>query len=56
MSFFMYEMACNPDIQRRILDEIDLPDTLTYDNIEAMEYFDMAFNGNTVNYMTCTFL
>ncbi|KAL0270234.1 UNVERIFIED_CONTAM: hypothetical protein PYX00_007706 [Menopon gallinae] len=55
MSFGLYEMALNPDIQKRLQDEIDstLADCdgdITYDTLQSMEYLDMVVNETLRKY------
>ena len=50
MSFCLYEMALNPDIQRRVQDEIDKvlqkhDGEITYEAIQQMEYLDKTVAG-----------
>lgn len=50
MSFCLYELALNPDIQRRVQDEIDNvlqkdDGEVTYEAIQQMEYLDKTVAG-----------
>jgi len=50
MSFCLYELALNPDIQRRVQDEIDnvlqkQDGEITYEAIQQMEYLDKTVAG-----------
>ena len=50
MSFCLYELALNPDIQRRVQDEIDNvlqkhDGEITYEAIQQMEYLDKTVAG-----------
>jgi cytochrome P450 family 6 len=50
MSFCLYEMALNPDIQRRVQEEIDSVlqqhnGEITYETIQQMEYLDKTVAG-----------
>jgi cytochrome P450 family 6 len=50
MSFCLYELALNPDIQRRVQDEIDKvlqkhDGEITYEAIQQMEYLDKTVAG-----------
>ena len=50
MSFCLYELSLNPDIQRRVQDEIDNvlqkhDGEITYEAIQQMEYLDKTVAG-----------
>jgi cytochrome P450 family 6 len=50
MTFCLYELALNPDIQERVRTEIDTVleergGDITYEAISEMEYLDKAVNG-----------
>jgi cytochrome P450 family 6 len=50
MSFCLYELALNPEIQRRVQDEIDNvlqkhDGEITYEAIQQMEYLDKTVAG-----------
>jgi len=50
MSFCLYELAVNPDIQDRLRNEIDTVlkkhgGSLTYDGIQEMSYLDKTISG-----------
>ena len=50
MSFCLYELALNPDIQRHVQDEIDNvlqkhDGEITYEAIQQMEYLDKTVAG-----------
>jgi len=50
MSFCLYELALNPDIQDRLRNEIDTVlkkhgGSLTYDGIQEMSYLDKTLSG-----------
>ena len=50
MTFCLYELACNPDIQTRLREEIDAVlkkhnGELTYEAINEMDYLDKVVNG-----------
>ena len=52
ITYCLYELALNPDIQKRLHAEIDefskKPGGLTYDRItNELEYLHMVFSGNT---------
>jgi cytochrome P450 family 6 len=52
MSFCLYELALNPDIQQRVQDEIDNvlqkhDGEITYEAIQEMEYLDKTVAGKT---------
>jgi cytochrome P450 family 9 len=56
MSFMSHELAVNPDLQKRLQDEIDTAilennGKLTYECIQNMKYLDMVILGEyeTVN-------
>ena len=50
MSFLAYELACNQDIQQKLLDEILKIDDETegkkinYDQLQSMKYFDQVIS------------
>lgn len=51
MVFFFYEMMRNPDVQKKIQNEIDdflakSNGIITYDDIRKLKYLDMAISGN----------
>ena len=53
MTFCLYEMALNPDIQLRVQEEIDKVlkkhnGNLTYDAVQEMEYLDKVVNGSII--------
>lgn len=50
MSFICYELAVNPDIQKRLIDEIDTTmekcsGDITYEALMGMKYLDMVVSG-----------
>ena len=50
MTFCLYELACNPDIQKKLRKEIDSvlktnDGKITYEAIMDMEYLDKVVNG-----------
>lgn len=50
MNFLSYELAVNPDIQQRLIEEIDETNDqcngkLTYDILMKMKYLDMVMTG-----------
>lgn len=50
MQFALYELAINPEIQRKLQDEIDKvlakhDNKITYDAVQKMEYLDAVVNG-----------
>jgi cytochrome P450 family 6 len=50
MSFCLYELALNPDIQDRLRNEIDTVlkkhgDSVTYEGIQEMKYLDKIISG-----------
>ena len=50
MSFCLYELALNPDIQNRLRNEIDTVlkkygDSVTYEGIQEMKYLDKIISG-----------
>ena len=56
MTFCLYELALNPDIQERVRDEIDTVlerygGNITYESVFEMEYLDKVVSGkgNTTN-------
>lgn len=53
MSFCLYELAKNPDIQRKVQEEIDevtarYNGQITYDSIMEMKYLEMCMEGTGV--------
>ena len=52
MTFFLYELALNPDIQERVRNEIDTVlerhgGNITYESIVEMEYLDKVVSGKS---------
>jgi cytochrome P450 family 6 len=52
MSFCLYELALNRDIQQRVQDEIDNvlqkhDGKITYEAVQEMDYLDMTVSGKT---------
>ena len=52
MSFCLYELALNPDIQDRLRNEIDMVlkkhgDSVTYEGIQEMKYLDKIVSGKS---------
>jgi len=52
MSFCLYELALNPDIQDRLRNEIDTVlkkhgGSVTYEGIQEMKYLDKVISGKT---------
>jgi cytochrome P450 family 6 len=52
MTFCLYELAVNPDIQERLRAEIDTvlekhDGSITYESISEMEYLDKVVNGKS---------
>lgn len=50
LTFLAYELAVNPDIQRRLQQEIDTVISenggkFTYDGLQEMKYLDMVISG-----------
>lgn len=49
MTFMSYELALHPEIQKKLVEEIDKTaqsfDELTYDTIKSMKYLDMVVSG-----------
>jgi Cytochrome P450 len=51
MSFVSYELAMNPDIQKRLRDEVDAVHEslkgapLKYENLQEMKYLDCVISG-----------
>jgi cytochrome P450 len=50
LSFLLYSLATNPDVQERVREEVDTVlkrhgDKLTFDSIQEMTYLDMVFAG-----------
>lgn len=56
MSFFLYELALNPEVQRRVQAEVDQAETLTFETIGSMEYLDMAIDETLRKYASLGFL
>jgi cytochrome P450 family 6 len=55
MTFCLYELALNPDIQERVRNEIDTVlekhgGNITYESVFEMEYFDKVVSGKSTNY------
>ena len=55
MTFCLYEMACNPDIQSRLREEIDAvlskyDGKITYEAINEIDYLDKVINGEYSNF------
>lgn len=49
MSFCIYELALNPDVQRKLHKEVDLLEgELTYYKMKHMKYLDMVVNGKKI--------
>lgn len=51
ISFTVYELATNPDVQQKLREEIDQvwlenDEKLTYDALTKMKYMDMVVSGN----------
>lgn len=51
MSFALYELAVNPDVQEKLLEEIKEADAknggkFDYNSIQNMTYMDMVVSGN----------
>lgn len=53
MCFTCYELAINPDVQKKLQDEIDEVRAenkkVTYDIIQKMKYLDMVISGTYFN-------
>ena len=52
MTFCLYELALNPDIQERVLNEIDTVlkrygGNITYESVFEMEYLDKVVSGKS---------
>jgi cytochrome P450 family 6 len=50
LSFLLYALATNPDVQERVREEVESVlkrhgDKLTFDNIQEMNYLDMVLAG-----------
>ncbi|KAG8247212.1 hypothetical protein J6590_065339 [Homalodisca vitripennis] len=45
MSFCLYELAMNPAVQARVLEEVDSLREISYDSITNLEYLDMVVDG-----------
>lgn len=55
MAFMAYELAINPDIQKKLRDEVEKTDQecdgkLTYESLMRMKYMDMVVSGNHIWY------
>ena len=53
MTFCLYELACNPDIQARLREEIDSMlskhgGEMTYEAIHEIQYLDKVINGKKI--------
>ncbi|KDQ65293.1 putative cytochrome P450 6a13 [Zootermopsis nevadensis] len=56
MSYCLYELALNPDVQQRVRDEVDTVlqkhgGAITYEAIQEMEYLDKAVAGEIRPYL-----
>ncbi|KAG8326347.1 hypothetical protein J6590_044333 [Homalodisca vitripennis] len=56
MSFFLYEMAMNPEVQERVHAEVDAVDEITYDTLAGMEYLEMALDETLRKHVPLGFL
>ena len=60
MTFCLYELACNPDIQTRLREEIDAvlskyDGKITYEAINEIDYLDKVINGEYLTFLKSTF-
>uniref|UniRef100_A0A1B6MFF0 Cytochrome P450 n=1 Tax=Graphocephala atropunctata TaxID=36148 RepID=A0A1B6MFF0_9HEMI len=56
MSFFLYEMAMNPEVQARVHAEVDSVEEISYDTLAGMEYLDMALDETLRKHVPLGFL
>uniref|UniRef100_A0A1B6GTY8 Cytochrome P450 n=1 Tax=Cuerna arida TaxID=1464854 RepID=A0A1B6GTY8_9HEMI len=56
MSFCLYELAMNPAIQARLLEEVDSLREISYDSITNLEYLDMVVDETLRKYPPVAFL
>ena len=58
ISFTLYELAINPEIQNRLRQEVretfEKHGDFTYEAVNEMKYLDMVFNGNNTTIMLPT--
>jgi cytochrome P450 family 6 len=52
LSFCLYELAVNPDIQTKLREEIDVTlakmgGQITYDGVQSMKYLSQVIDGKT---------
>ena len=53
LTFLLYEVATNPDVQKKLRDEVDKMmekhgKDITYEVIHSMKYLDLVFWGNNI--------
>ncbi|XP_048483051.1 cytochrome P450 9e2 isoform X2 [Plutella xylostella] len=58
INYFLYEMAVNPEVQRRLLAEIDEADKSgdLYEAVQGLQYLDMCVNGRSRHPRVATYL
>lgn len=49
VGFTLYALACNPDIQQRLRDEILSAEDLSYENIQKLDYLDAVMKEGYEN-------
>lgn len=57
MQFALYELARNPDVQKKLQEEIDTvlakhENKITYEAVQEMEYLDGVINGKIFSYFS----
>lgn len=55
MTFFMYEMAKNPEIQQKVYDEINdvlerYDGKISYESLSQMKYLECCIDGTNLTY------
>lgn len=48
MSFCLYELSQNPEVQARLHKELDDLLDISYDSVKGCQYLDMVVNGNVI--------
>uniref|UniRef100_A0A1B6LVT2 Cytochrome P450 n=1 Tax=Graphocephala atropunctata TaxID=36148 RepID=A0A1B6LVT2_9HEMI len=56
LSWALYELALNPDVQLRLQEEVDSVEEWTYENILGLQYLDMVLNETLRKYPSVPFL
>jgi cytochrome P450 family 6 len=60
LSFCLYELAVNPDIQTKLREEVDATlqkfTGITYDAVQSMTYLSQVIDGKIIHYTTTLIL